>query len=198
MGQRTTLNIVTAEQTDWLFEGNNSLPYFWLLLLDRTVVEAVKPQWESCEAQWNDEDDENEDQEDYFDEEDEEENGEYPEPFRLTPAQFRQNAERGRIFLTANSPDSVTLYNDFIQFIDARLSPQSIIEIDVYEIRDFHDSLEEFFDYIDETIEEVENGRTGITGLICEDDAIGDGTGFACVEAFEKLDSYQHAMKNRK
>ncbi|RRD56369.1 hypothetical protein [Tannerella forsythia] len=198
MGQRTTLNIVTAEQTDWLFEGNNSLPYFWLLLLDRTVVEAVKPQWNSCEAQWNDEDDENEDQEDYFDEEDEEENGEYPAPFRLTPAQFRQNAERGRIFLMANSPDSVTLYNDFIQFIDARLSPQSIIEIDIYEIRHFHDSLEEFFDYIDETIEEVESGRTGTTGLICEDDAIGDGTGFACVEAFEKLDSYQHAMKNRK
>lgn len=207
MGNRTALNLVTSEQTRCLFEGNNSLPYFWLLMLDRAAIEIVKPQWQACEAKWNSEDAESEDGEDdepeggeWEDEGEDDMDGEedYPIPIRVTPAQFRERAVRGRTFLMANSPASVALFDDFIRFIDAQLQPDSQIEIDIYEISHFYDSLDEFFDMLVEMIEEVENGKTGITDLPCEGDGIGDGTGFACTEEFEACPSYREAMKNRR
>lgn len=120
MGQRTYLNIRTKETSEEIFEANNTIPLFWLTLLNKDIIDDF-------EARLNLSD---------IDQENEETEYRYC-PLKIESAHFSENAETGKKFIESSFPIHLRLYNDFIHYLKLILERNQAIEIDVLECANF-------------------------------------------------------------
>lgn len=117
MGYRTYLTINDIDKNEEIFEANNSIPFFWLTLIDNEIIKDFQ-------VNLNDK-------------------GSYPNEEALNPVlriskkSFLANAETGRYFILNNYQEYVQLYNDFIYYLNAKISADGFVELDILDISNF-------------------------------------------------------------
>ncbi|QCX40435.1 hypothetical protein FF125_19025 [Aureibaculum algae] len=189
MGNRAYLSIQTEKDSnELLFEANNSLPFFWIGLLDDEILDNVKPVWLEIEELLNSEDDDK--IEDYF------RNNPNTGSFRVEKKSFLQNIHKTQLFLESYAPESIPIFNDFRSFIHSKFTkPNQYLLLDILEIAGFTSISELISNLYDEIKIIKTQNLQGITHLV-RHDLIAGGTGFST--EFEELSSfYAKEMKDR-
>ncbi|MBC9932922.1 hypothetical protein [Chitinophaga qingshengii] len=135
MGNRTYLTIRTAPaQREVLFEGNNSLACFWLLLLNRKDIEQVRPAFLSLYAAGADDaDDVMEDT--YVDTD-----------IRIPLTEALNNAAAHRSYVERVYPALLPLYDDWRAYLATIPSHDKMLYIDLEEFSSFFSDANQFID----------------------------------------------------
>ena len=188
MGHRSYLYLEKPASEKILFEANNSLPFFWLALLDSPALVAKIDVWEKA-----------------FLEEDSNSEEEEPEPDResnnlsLSKVQFRKNADRSLIFLECHFPFCSSLFKEFVDFITNAFDAAYTLEIDIIQCSAFYESIQSFGAALLQEVEAIETDQPQMVTFLQPDDLIAGGTGFAADAggAFEDRPVYQSALKAR-
>lgn len=124
MGYITYLMLSTEEDNIELFESKNTIPWFWVGLLDRGILYDAEPSWK------------------YYDElvrkEDELELERFteimPNPmwFKVSRTKFEANSERMAKYIEQYNPELYTLFSDFVNYIRSKFDHEdNEIMIDV-------------------------------------------------------------------
>ena len=188
MGHRSYLYLEKPASEKVLFEANNSLPFFWLALLDSPALRAKIDVWEKVFLE-----------EDSLNEEEE------PEPDRevnnlsLSKVQFRKNADRSLAFLEWHFPFCSPLFREFVDFINAAFDAEYTLEIAITQCSAFYESVQSFGAALLQEVEAIETDQPQKVTFLQPDDLIAGGTGFAADAggAFEDRPAYQAALKAR-
>lgn len=173
-----------------LFEANNSLPFFWIALLDYHTLQNTIQVWKDYEIF---EASHTEEVEDYLNNK--------SNNIIIDRQRFEENAARSRSFLQINFPTVIPLFDDFIQFIQLKFESDDKLEIDLIEITNFYDSFDEFWESIISEVKAIEENQAQSITFLFTYDLIASGTGFESImtsNELSKLPAYQEAMKNRK
>lgn len=123
MGHRTYLTNTSKEQSKELFEANNSIPFFWLTLIDIETIERSEPEIIKVYKL----DDENAEQ------------GIDSTTFKISKSDFLKNAGNGAKFIKKHFPNEIELYNDFISYLDLTFNSSDILELSLIEMASFND-----------------------------------------------------------
>lgn len=188
MGHRSYLYLEKPVSEKVLFEANNSLPFFWLALLDSPALRAKIDVWEKVFLEEN-----------ALNEEEE------PEPDRevnnlsLSKVQFRKNADRSLAFLERQFPFCSPLFREFVDFINAAFDAEYTLKIDITQCSAFYESIQSFGAALLQEVEAIETDQPQMMTFLQPDDLIGSGTGFTTDAggAFAALLEYQRNLKKR-
>lgn len=194
MGNRSYLYLKENEQELELFEANNSLPFFWLCLIDKKILHSKLPHWQALETFLNDES--------------LEEDPEYEKMYLklsnqglivINKEQLENNSVKSRAYFSRHYPLVVALYDDFIQFLAQKIYTQGQIELDILEISSFYESLQDFYESLKDALQAIENNSKIDLEFFDQDDLIAFGTGFASMQnkSFALQPSYVQALKQR-
>nr|WP_295864288.1 hypothetical protein [uncultured Chitinophaga sp.] len=135
MGNRTYLTIrTTPEQQEVLFEGNNSLAYFWLLLLQRKDIEQVRPAFLTLYAAGDTE--ETEEPEDTYVDTD----------IRIPLAEALSNAAGHRPYIEQVYPSLLPLYDDWRTYLASVPTYDQMLYIDLEEFSGFYANVNQFLE----------------------------------------------------
>jgi len=125
MGHRTYLLKTSKEQSEVLFEANNSIPFFWLTLIDINAVEKSEPQlikvWNLNERQSADYAEQNIDS----------------ASIKNSKTEFLKNAAEGATFINKHFPNEIKLYNDFISYLKLTFDSNDVLELSLMEMANF-------------------------------------------------------------
>ncbi|MCC9042288.1 hypothetical protein LNQ81_06230 [Myroides sp. M-43] len=186
MANYTYLSIKKDEENTFLFEGKNTLPFFWICLLDITILKEKHPIWEQLII--SEEEDDN----------DEYEESEYtisPSDIILTKETFNTNAKNRRIFIVNQIPEALTLYDDFISCIDNQLYNNAVVCIELLEYICFYDDVQYFITSITKELQALDTLDIKAISYLDTHDLINNGTGFTSIDNgdFSELASYKQA-----
>ncbi|MCZ4243598.1 hypothetical protein [Pedobacter punctiformis] len=120
MGHRVYLNITTKETSEEIFEANNTIPLFWLTLLNRKIIDDFEIGLNLLEVNKGNK----------------EREPEYS-LLKIGREHFLENAETGKKFIENSFPTHLQLYNDFIYYLKLIFKSNQFIEVDVLEIANF-------------------------------------------------------------
>lgn len=127
MGHRTYLIKTSKAQSEELFEANNSIPFFWLTLIDIVTVEANEPEmikvFNLSEEQLQEYLIQNSD----------------PITLKISKIEFLKNAADGAKFINKHFSKEAELYNDFIRYLDLTFDNSDTLELSLLEMADFND-----------------------------------------------------------
>ncbi len=137
MGNRTHLLIRKAsDRYEVIFEGNNSLAAFWLMLLDRDVLESIRPAYRSLYA---------------------ENVGQVDTDIRVNKDIAIARARMRRRYMEQVYPRMLSFYDDWVNYINSLESSDNALYIDLVEMAGFYlnpdvfiDSLLDFFTDIEQ------------------------------------------------
>lgn len=136
MGNRTYLTIRTApEQREVLFEGNNSLAYFWLLLLKKKDIEQVRPAFLTLYAGADEEEDDDQPEENYVDTD-----------IRIPLEEALSNATAHRPYVERVYPSLLPLYDDWRAYLANVPSHDKMLYIDLEEFSGFYANVNQFIE----------------------------------------------------
>jgi len=189
MGYRSYLYLRKAGRNLYLFEANNSLPFFWITLIDKTILKKYFQDWQKSLA----------DQETCNQQKFEQFSELNPTSITISEQALNMNSSKRRIFLQKHFPETIPLFDDFITYIKAQFETDDKLEIDITQLSAFYNSLNNFYNILDNELNAIEaDNPAGIKFLVIED-LIGQGTGFAMSEnkEFSSFLSYQKELKNR-
>lgn len=189
MGNRSYLFLVKPEETNCLFEANNSLPFFWIGLLDNEILDIAYQNWiknDKLQLELSEEE-----LEIYLEKN--------PNSIKINKNIFSKNAEKTKHFLEKNFPDVVILYNDFINYLNSKLEINNEIEIDFTEFFGFYNSTQDLYDSLLNELKAIENDDSSSIGFLYTSDLIASGTGFESLpnSEFSGLPNYVNQLKNR-
>jgi hypothetical protein len=192
MGHRSNLYLQSSKRTIPIFEANNSLPFFWLCLLDLHTLRAKFWDWEDAFAR-----------EELAGEEEEEAEWSAEGPSTnliLSKHLFWGNADRSHAFLKTHFPDCLPLFTLFVSCIKGNWETADNLELDITQFSAFYESLGEFCEALQREVAAIENNRPGEISFLLPTDLIAGGTGFATSEnsEFAALDAYKEALEDRK
>lgn len=189
MGNRSYLFLVKPEETNCLFEANNSLPFFWIGLLDKESLDNALLNWKKNEKI----------QHELSEEEFEIYLEKNPSSIKINKNNFTKNAKKTKCFLEKNFPDVVPLYNDFINHLNSKLEIKNEIEIDFTEFFGFYNSTEDLYNALLNELSAIENNNSSSIEFLYSSDLIASGTGFESLpnSEFSKLPNYINQLKTR-
>lgn len=130
MGNRTNLILNNESKKRLVFEANNHLPFFWLLLLDLKLIEKNESEFLKCFESTIETCDGN---------------------FKLRKDVFEKNTKNAKAYLKKNIPEIISKYEKFSDYIKSIIS-DDIIELDFIEIVNFYSSPIEFLNEIKKTL----------------------------------------------
>jgi len=189
MGHRTYLSIQTKnEGNELLFEANNSLPFFWIGLLDDKILDSIKPIWIKIEELLETKD--NEYIEKYF------QKNPTIESIKIKKESFVKNVNRTSLFLENYAPEALQLHKDFEQYIYSKFTKHNqYLVLDIIEIANFT-SINEFITSLYNTIKAIDTQNLNGDTYLMKGDLIAGGTGFS--SEFENFSqNYIKAKKDR-
>ncbi len=190
MGNRSRLFIQKKDKEIVLFESNNSLPFFWLTLLDKGEVVRALKYWRKLEKL-----------EQYGEEEEIMESlEEYSTYIEISRKSLLQNITITKQLLLTHFSKAIALYGDFVDFIQSNLNEEDTLYIDMIQFSSFYDSVDIFEKVILQEIDAVHQKKARNITFLDNNDLIASGTGFVNLlfVDFSKCDTYQNALKNRK
>ncbi|SFN40249.1 hypothetical protein SAMN05421594_2603 [Chryseobacterium oleae] len=189
MGNRCYLYLKNPKKELPLFEANNSLPFFWIAILDKKILIDKIQQWKAYEQY----------AEKHTEEETELYLKQYSNNLSLDQETFTRNAKRTQEFLTENFSETLPLFNDFVKFIHSKFETDDRLEIDITQFSAFYDSLEEFFLDLTSEMDAIENNQAANIKFLLPNDLIAAGTGFQSISGneFSTLPTYTNAIQNR-
>lgn len=189
MGNRSYLYLKNQKRAIHLFEANNSLPFFWLSLLDRQTLKNKLQDWKKSNLYQ--ESNTEEDTEAYL--------AEHPSEISIDEKTFLSNSAKSKTFLQSYFPSADPLYDDFTKFIKSKFEHEDNLKLDITEFAAFYNSLDEFYQAIDNDLEAIETSNPTKVKFLFVEDLIASGTGFIMSEykEFAELSNYQAAFKTR-
>lgn len=190
MGNRSRLFIKKKEKEVVLFEANNTLPFFWLTLIDRIALMDLLEGWKKLEAlQQND--DEKEIQR-YL--------REHSVNLRISARSLKHNMTLANRLISGQFTEAHQLYLDFTDFIQSKLNEEDSLFIDMIQFSGFYESIDAFGNLLLQEINAIQEGNAKNITFLDTNDLIGSGTGFASLSPKEFFvnTTYQEALKNRK
>ncbi len=190
MGHRSYLYVKDSHENEiLLFEANNSLPLFWLTLIDKQTLESKIKDWESFERI---------DYEDYDAIDVWEENNSLE--FFMTKNQFNKNSRIGLDYIKRLNADYVSLYQEFTHLISSNFKDNYELVIDIFQLRGFKEHLIDFVEPLRNQVESITHQEKNTNYFLFPEDLIASGSGFVCVDLEEdsKLVAYEEAAGNRK
>lgn len=190
MGYRSYLYLKKTGRNLYLFEANNSLPFFWIALIDKTILKKYFQDWQKSLA---DQEAGNQQKFEQFSELN-------PNSITISEQALDMNSSKSRIFLQKHFPEAIPLFDDFIMYIKAQFETDDKLEIDITQLSAFYNSLNNFYNIIENELNAIEADNPADIKFLVIDDLIGQGTGFVMNEnkEFSSLLSYQKELKNRK
>jgi hypothetical protein len=190
MGYRSYLYLRKTGRNLYLFEANNSLPFFWIALIDKTILKKYFQDWQKSLA----------DQEAGSQQKFEQFSELNPNSITISEQALDMNSSKSRIFLQKHFPEAIPLFDDFIMYIKAQFETDDKLEIDITQLSAFYNSLNNFYNIIENELNAIEADNPADIKFLVIDDLIGQGTGFVMNEnkEFSSLLSYQKELKNRK
>lgn len=188
MGNRSYLYVDKGEHN--LFEANNSLPFFWIGLLDKSILDKHKPAWEQ------------------YDELLETGNeaaidellSDVPSPldFAISHEAFERNSTRTGQFLQRHYSHLLPLYDDFVRYVTAQFQADDHIILSTLEMANFYSRNKDFLETLYKEIDAIEQDKPSEIRYLFNDDLIASGTGFSLSDSFPKTSvAYQQAMAAR-
>lgn len=189
MGQRSFLYLQNTNRQAFLFEANNSLPFFWLLLTSPESIERWIRDWQVFTQ--------------FRESHSEEETDAHLEQhtYNITVSQdtFKQQAAQNKVFLQKHFPDAVPLFNDFTNTIASKFETNDHIEIDIAQFSDFFDTPEKLYNALRNEVEAIASNKPDGVRFIMTYDLIAGGSGFESIDnkGFSALPSYRKAEKQR-
>lgn len=189
MGNRSYLYLKNPKQEFPLFEANNSLPFFWIAVLDKKVLNDTIQQWQAYEE--------------YTEHHTEEEAELYLEKhsnnLSVDQNSFSRNAKRSRHFIQKNFPETLALFDDFIKFIHSKFEKEGSLEINISQFSAFYPSLDAFYQDLISEMDAIENNEAAKIKFLLPYDLIASGTGFHDIsnDEFSTWPTYQNAAQNR-
>ncbi|WP_223608218.1 hypothetical protein [Chryseobacterium sp. OSA05B] len=189
MGNRSYLYLKNQNRELPIFEANNSLPFFWIAILDKKIMSDRIQQWKAYEHY----------AESHTEEETELYLQKHSNNLSLNQSTFTGNAERSREFLRENFPDTLPLYADFVKFIHSKFKTDDHLEIDITQFSAFYDSLDAFYMDLTSEIDAIDNNQAAKIKFLLPNDLIAGGTGFQAIlgNEFSALPTYTNAVQNR-
>jgi len=186
MGNRSYLYLKNQKRAVYLFEANNSLPFFWISLLDKETLKNKLPDWEKSNLF-----EEFHNAEEYL--------AQQLNEISINEKTFLANSAKSKAFLQNHLPRTVPLYDDFIKFIKSKFELDDYLEFDITEFSAFYNSLDDFYNAIDNDLEAIETNNPSKIKFLFVEDLISSGTGFEMLgrKDFALLPSYQEALKSR-
>ncbi len=187
MGNRSNLYLQSSKSALPLFEANNSLPFFWLALLDSQTLTEKFRDWERAVAH-----------EELAGEEGG--NEEWPSAnIVLSEQTFLENAARSHAFVRHHFPDCLPLFTDFGNCIKGSFKTAETLRMDITQVSAFYESTGAFCEALQREVAAIENNRPGEISFLLPTDLIAGGTGFATSEnsGFAALPEYQRNLKTR-
>lgn len=190
MGYRSYLYLRKTGRNLYLFEANNSLPFFWIALIDKTILKKYFQDWQSSLA---DQEIGNQQNFEQFSELN-------PNSITISEQALDMNSSKSRIFLQKHFPEAIPLFDDFIMYVKAQFETDDKLEIDITQLSAFYNSLNNFYTIIDNELNAIEADNPADIKFLVIEDLIGQGTGFVMSEnkEFSSFLSYQKELKNRK
>jgi len=135
--------IKTSEgKSEELFEANNTIPLFWFTLLDSDTIERSEKILMDCYDSYIESDDDDEDKEIVN--------------IIVSKTTFIKNSTAGKRFIEKKYPDKVNLYNDFIKYLDNKLSETDQLELNIFEIAQFF-TMDHLVALISNTVDCIES-----------------------------------------
>ncbi|HCA06116.1 hypothetical protein [Chryseobacterium sp.] len=189
MGNRCYLYLKNPKKELPLFEANNSLPFFWIAILDKKILIDKIQQWKAYEQ--------------YAEKHPEKETELYLKQhsnnLSVDQETFTGNAKRSREFLQENFPETLALFDDFVKFIHSKFETDDRLEIDITQFSAFYDSLEEFYLDLTSEMDAIHNNQAENIKFLLPNDLIAGGTGFHSISGneFSTLPTYDNAVQNR-
>ncbi len=189
MGQRSFLYLKDTQREVLLFEANNSLPFFWLLLAGREAIERRIQDWQAFEQF----------QETHTEEESERYLEAHPHPMMLSQATCKQNIAQGRAFLQRHFPGTLPLLDDFARTILSRFTANDRLEIDISQFSAFYPDTEAFYTALRNEANAITADQPAALQFIMPDDLVAGGSGFEGIDNkdFATLASYRAALERR-
>jgi len=191
MGHRTNLIIRTETEDKYLFEAKNSLPFFWIALLDKNIIESRRKIWQHYDQLITQND---EDALERF-------TDEMPSPLWLyiDKATFDHNSKQTNLYLQKHYPEALNIFIEFCNHIEKQYDnndeSDDFIMLDIISISAFHDSASQFMEELLLEIKNIKNGKQ--SNYLDTSDLIASGTGFSCAD-FEQISvEYQTILKKR-
>jgi|GEM_PF-6110192 len=154
MGNRANLNIDDREA---VFEANNSLPGFWIGLLDQEIFEAHANKWRRIALLSEDE------------------QQEFDYSIEVSADRGLKNLDAARDTIKKLVPGVDELLDDFIQFLEDEAHFE--IGLDLIEIANFT-SLDEFIESVDSEVAILSGAKNGELRYFDSHDPIAMGCGF--------------------
>lgn len=190
MGHRTCLAINTKKEEINAFEANNSVPFFWIGLLDIEILKSARKSWEEYDTIFKN----------GSEEEIEKYTDIYPSPTCLIVERdsFEKNTTKTIEFFKEFYPNSLDLFTDFRNYIQSKFTDKDdYLSIDIIELSHF-DSVEKLYTNILSQIKLIINKKNDYNPFFDEKDIVTLGCGFASNDFKEYSVSYQIALKTRK
>jgi len=185
MGHRSYLTLNKSDQALVAFEANNSLPFFWLTLIDKATLQSKVKDWKALE---ND-----------MDTHPEEDFTEYSKLIiQVNFENFQRNSSIGLNFLTNYFPKAAALYRDFIEALKSNFEKTDQLAIDIYQLSAFYEDTDTYISALTQQLEAIEQGNPELIQYLDSNDLISTGIGFTCLPDFSELSSYRTAMKKRR
>jgi len=189
MGNRSYLYLKNSKREHPVFEANNSLPFFWIAILDKDGLSDQIQQWRNYEkfAETHTE----EECEDYL--------TQYSNTIVIVQSRFNENASRSRIFLKENFAESLPLFDDFVEFINLKFEADDHLEMDITQYAAFYPSLDHFYDDLTSELDAIDTHQAAKIKFLLPDDLIAGGSGFQAISSdeFSKSTAYQDAKQQR-
>jgi hypothetical protein len=189
MGHRSYLYLKNQNRELYIFEANNSLPFFWLSFLDRQTLREKIQDWEKIKN--------------YEETHSEDEIEKYLElnsnSIAISEQIFKMNSVKSRMFLQKHFPKTIPLFDDFIKFIKSKFEAHDNLKIDLTQISAFYNTLTDFYEAIDNELKAIETDNPENIKFLIIEDLIANGTGFEIVgnKEFSTYQTYQEAIKSR-
>ena len=132
----------SKENSEELFEANNTIPLFWFALLDDEIIEKFEQKIIDFYHKFNDSEEEYDD----------------AVNIEIPKQTFLKNLGEGKRFVEGNYKDKVNLFNDFIKYLDEKFNEDDILELNIVEMANF-DGVEFLFKNIKNVIDSIRDSR---------------------------------------
>lgn len=186
MANYTYLSVIKDNVSHYLFEGKDTLPFFWICLLDQNIVNNKSLLWKEAMAEEEEEDFDQDEQSDKC-------------ILILTKDVYITNADRSRTFLEQHFPTTLPLYDDFLNCINKHINDNGVVAIELIEHIWFYNTVQEFTDSLLNEVQAIENNTSIDIRYLSLTDLTNMGTGFPSIDnqMFNTLDNYKLAEEIR-
>jgi len=128
MANQAFLIKTSKEKSEELFEANNTIPLFWLTLLDADIIKKFGQKIIDHYNNYYNNDNNSEDDE-------REAEG---VNIKIPKQTFLKNANEGKRFIEENYKDKISLFNDFVKYLNDKFDETDILELNITEIGNFN------------------------------------------------------------